>query len=143
VSITGTSATGSVTITPSDEIGTPSSGADLNLGAGAKYYDVEVSGALDGTARVCISPPAATMQYYDSVSGSWVSASNIVITGTQICGDIPVSALTGTIIVAGTPITSITAVPEFPAASGLVVVALAFLALAVVLKMRSPKPDYI
>jgi hypothetical protein len=142
VSITGTSATGPVTITPSDEIGTPSSGADLNLGTGAEYYDVQVSGAMDGTAQICISPPAATMQYYDSSSSSWVSASNIVVTGTQICGDIPVSALAGTIIATGA-LTTVTGVPEFPPASGLAVAAVAILAMAVLLRTRSPKPGHI
>jgi len=132
-----------VTITPSDESGTPSNGADLNLGTGAKYYDVKVSGAVDGTAQICISPPAATMQYYDSLSSSWVSASNIVVTGTETCGDIPVSARTGTRIATGALATPVTGVPEFPAASGLAVAALAMLAFAVVLRMRSPKPAHI
>jgi hypothetical protein len=139
VTITGTSATGSVTITPSDESGAPSSGADLNLGTGTTYYDVKVSGAVDGTAQICISPTAATMQYYDSTSSSWVSASNIVVTGTQICGDIPVSALTGTPIATGTPTVPIAGVPEFPPAYGLAATAIGILALAVFLKMRAPR----
>ena len=139
VSITGTSATGSVTITPSDESGAPSSGADLNLGSGTTYYDVKVAGATDGTAQVCISPTSTTMQYYDSSSGSWVSASNIVVTGTQICGDIPVSALNGTPIATGTPTKPVIGVPEFPAASASVVTAIGVLALAVFLKTRAPQ----
>ena len=139
VSITGTSATGSVTITSSDESAAPPSGADLNLGTGTTYYDVKVSGAVDGTAQICISPTAATMQYYDSTSSTWVSASNIVVTGAQICGDIPVSALTGTPIAAGTPTVPINGVPEFPVASGLAATAIGILALAVFLKMRAPR----
>jgi hypothetical protein len=111
----------------------------LNLGTGTTYYDVKVSGAVDGTAQICISPTAATMQYYDSTSSTWVSASNIVVTGAQICGDIPVSALTGTPIAAGTPTVPINGVPEFPVASGLAATAIGILALAVFLKMRAPR----
>jgi hypothetical protein len=138
VSITGTSATGSVTITTSDETGAPPSGADVSLGAGTAYYDVEVSGATDGTALVCISPAAPTMQYYDPSTLTWVSASNIVVTSTQICGDIPVSALTGTVIAIGTPTTS-AGVPEFPSGSGLAAAAIGFLALIALMRGRAPR----
>jgi len=79
------------------------------------------------------------MQYYDSSSGTWVTASNIVVTGAQICGDIPVSALSGTPIATGVPTKSVPGVPEFPGASVLAVTAIGILALAVLLKMRAPR----
>jgi hypothetical protein len=160
VTITGTSATGSVAISTSDESGSSASGVDVNLGTGAAYYDVEVSGATDGTAMVCITPAsgATTIQYLDG--GVWVTAAGITTVGNTICGNIPVSVLDGTFIAIGTPITSTststststttitststsmststTGVPEFPLVSSLVIAAIGILAFAVFRRARFP-----
>jgi hypothetical protein len=120
VSIMGTSATGSVTITTSNEGGSaPATGPDTLLESGAAYYDVEVSGASDGMAQVCITPAdgASTMQYYD---GAWTPATGITFPDGSICGYIPVSALHGTSIAIGTPSSTgpPQGVPEFPPGMG-------------------------
>ena len=106
VDISGTTATQTVTLTTTDYGSTPPpTGADVNLGGGGAYYDVTVSAASDGIAHVCITNPniyfGTTMDYWNGVS--WVSAANIEVIGITICGDIPVSALTGTPIGTGTP----------------------------------------
>ena len=103
--ITGTSATGTVTITATNYGTTPpASGADINLGA-AGYYDVMVSGATDGVALVCITSTSVffltTMQYWNGAS--WVPASNVEATGDTVCGDVPVSALNATPLASGPP----------------------------------------
>ncbi|MGP8057938.1 MAG: hypothetical protein ACLP9K_10110 [Nitrososphaerales archaeon] len=168
VSITGTTATGPVTINATEYGDTPpSSGADLSLGSGAAYYDVEVSGATDGTAEVCITPSngATTMDYYQSPSGPWTQAAPLSFPGDSICGVIPVSALSGTPIAVGTASTTTTSsstttstttsstttaststtggvpvVPEFPLALGIgVAVALALPALLLAeARLRKP-----
>ncbi|MDG6906735.1 MAG: hypothetical protein JRN20_13220, partial [Nitrososphaerota archaeon] len=77
----------------------------ITLG-GAKYYDVKVGGVSSGTAQVCVVDTQANsntvMEYWNGTS--WLHASNIVVAGTKVCGDIPVSALTGTNIVLGNPV---------------------------------------
>ena len=144
VSITGTLATGPVTINATDYGSTPPpSGADLSLGSGAAYYDVKVSGATDGTAKVCVAPSggATTMDYYQPPAGPWTPAASLSFPDGSICGVIPVSALPGTPIAVGvtgaattsssaTASTSATGgvpgVPEFPLALGIgIAVALA------------------
>jgi len=112
VAISGTSATGTVTITTSNDGTTPPPTGAVSLN-GATYYDAEVSGATDGTALVCISPAsgATTMEYYNGAT--WVSATGITTPDNSVCGNIPVSALTGTPLAIGNP-TSTAPVPEFP-----------------------------
>ncbi|MEO9309250.1 MAG: hypothetical protein ABI337_03040 [Nitrososphaera sp.] len=62
-------------------------------------------GISDGTANVCITHPnvvsGSTMEYW--TGSSWASATAISVSGTTICGNIPVSALTGTNISIGSP----------------------------------------
>lgn len=69
----------------------------------AAYYDVNVQGIHEGTATVCITNSGVlsqtTMQYWNGAQ--WVKASNAFVSGNTICGNIPVSALTGTIIAIG------------------------------------------
>jgi len=69
------------------------------------YFDVQVLGITDGTARVCINNAAVTsgtqMQYWDGTQ--WVGAASQTIMGAIICGEIPVSALQGTAIVIQPP----------------------------------------
>ena len=106
VDLSGTSASGTVTLTMTDDGPTPPpTGADLNLGGGGAYYDVKVSGASDGVARVCITNFniffGTTMDYWNGAS--WVGASDVEVIGVTICGDIPVSALAGSPIGIGTP----------------------------------------
>ncbi len=137
VDISGTAAIGRVTLTIIDDGGTPPpSGPDPSLlGAPGHYYDVSVSGATDGTAETCIPPSngATTMDYYDSSSSSWTSVHVVLLSSTDICGSIPVSALTGTPIAIGTP-NPLQGVPEFP--SGLFVVLLVGLPLILVIRSR-------
>lgn len=106
VDLSGTSASGTVTLTISDDgDAPPPTGADINLGGGGAYYDVQVSGASDGVALVCITNFniyfGTTIDYWNGAS--WVSAGNIEVIGNVICGDIPVSALSGSPIGIGTP----------------------------------------
>jgi hypothetical protein len=64
---------------------------------------VNVQGISDGTATVCITNSGVlcqtTMQYWNGAQ--WVMAADVVVSLNTICGDIPVSALTGTPIAIG------------------------------------------
>jgi hypothetical protein len=75
----------------------------------AAYYDVNVQGISDGTATICITNSdvlgQTTMQYLNGAQ--WVIATDVVVSGNTICGDIPVSALSGTPIAIG-PLNSCT-----------------------------------
>jgi len=66
----------------------------------ALFYDVQVNGVTTGTATVCITNPAVsiwtTIEYWDGSTSSWVYASNRTVSGSQVCGDVPVTALRGT-----------------------------------------------
>jgi hypothetical protein len=141
VGISGTTATGKVILTITDNGGTPPPppiGPDTDLlGATGHYYDVEVTGATDGTADTCIpdSNGATTMDYYDSSSGAWTSVSVSIVSG-HVCGDIPVSALTGTPVAIGTPTPTPQGVPEFPLGM-LAVLAVGFPLLLAVRRRRS------
>jgi len=69
----------------------------------AAYYDVNVQGISDGTATICITNSGVLgqtmMQYWNGAQ--WVMATDVVVSGNTICGNIPVSALTGTPIAIG------------------------------------------
>jgi len=139
VAISGTDATGSVSVTMINDGNTPpAAGADLTLGSGASYYDVQVTGATNGLATVCITPSngAGLMQYYDSSTLTWVGASITEVTSSTICGQIPVLALNGTPIAIGGP--NILPAPEFPLGSiiGLLVPMLALSAFVLVKRRR-------
>jgi len=73
------------------------------------YYDLGVTGIAGGTAHLCMSNANAdastVIDYYSN--GSWVQAANIAATpGVLVCGDIPVSALSGSPFAIGGPRTS-------------------------------------
>ncbi len=134
VTIEGTSATGSVTITIVNYGPIPpASGPDGTL-TGANYYDVSVNGATDGDAAVCITNPLSTAMHYFT-DGSWVSAAGISVEGSTICGNIPVSLLTGTPIAIGT-LTPSSSVPEFPTVLGMFLIILMGLPLLLALRRR-------
>jgi len=73
------------------------------------YYDILISGASNGTAQVCITGDAVVssssgeMEYWNG--SAWIGASDQAVSGSSIpltiCGDIPVSALSGTPIAVG------------------------------------------
>ncbi len=105
VTISGSSAADGTSVTISAE---DLSSAEQNVAASGlgspQYYDVSVFGITDGTALVCmpnIQPPSSlTIQYWDG--SGWVPASGIAVSGSKaICGNILVSALTGTNIASG------------------------------------------
>jgi len=82
----------------------------LNLGS-AGFYDVSIYGIASGTAHVCITggllSVLSTMRYWNRSTSLWVSAANISVSNNfpspTICGDIPVTALSGTPIAIGIP----------------------------------------
>jgi hypothetical protein len=111
-SITGSNSDDGIAVTifsadlPSLPAGTP--GAPL---IGATYYYVQVYGVYSGTGRECISNPtvASTTQLYYYSGYSWIAATGLsVVPGTSICGDIPVSALSGAFLAIGYPLTATT-----------------------------------
>jgi hypothetical protein len=118
----------------------PAGTGSVSLGSGI-FYDVQIEGITDGTAQICITNAAVTsatqMQYWDGTE--WVNAASQTVTGTTLCGDIPVSALNGTPIVIGTPtITPVPpTVPQFPFGMALLL-GLAIPALLLVRKKFSP-----
>jgi hypothetical protein len=69
-----------------------------------QFYDAKVSGISDGNANICVSNGAADsstqLQYYSS--GAWIAATNATSTaGVGVCGNVPVSILTGTYLALG------------------------------------------
>ena len=104
VTISGSTAPdgASVTIYTEDLI-SPNTNVAVGGLASAAYYDVSIVGVSDGTAQVCVTttqgPSGLAMQYWDG--SEWDSALSITVSGSTICGDIPVSALTGTNVVVG------------------------------------------
>jgi hypothetical protein len=120
VTITGSTAPdGTSVMVISRDLGStqPTGTGSVSLGS-SSYFDVQIQGITDGTAKVCITNAAVTsatvMEY--AVGTAWVSALPYppggTVTGTTICGEIPVSALQGTPIVIGIP--TLPSVPEFP-----------------------------
>ncbi len=112
VEITGSTApTGTlVNVTTRGGGSSPPSGAALPDLTGVNYYDVKVTGLASGTAKVCITSKGlatdAEMEYWDGAS--WVEASGVVVTPDGICGQVPVSALSGTPFAVGSPLTIVT-----------------------------------
>jgi hypothetical protein len=104
VSITGSSAPDGTSVTiATTKLGGVSTDV-IQVGTSpAAYYDVNVQGISDGTATVCITNSGllgqTTMQYWNGAQ--WVMATDVVVSGNTICGNIPVSALTGTPIAIG------------------------------------------
>jgi hypothetical protein len=107
---------------------------------------VVVTGVTSGNAKVCINyssaSSATTMQYWSGTA--WTSATGVTANGGTVCGQIPVSALTGTNIAVGNPVQPVPPAP--PNNSNLlviiagVVVAVVVIAVlaAVVLRRRKP-----
>jgi hypothetical protein len=99
--------------------------------SGAKYYDVVVTGVASGNAKVCINYATAssstTMQYWSGTA--WTSATGITVNGGTICGQIPVSALTGTNIAVGNPVQP---VPTTPSTNSNLLIIIAGVVVAVV-----------
>ena len=107
VTITGSSAETGTNVTVTSQIsGTtqPPETGTITLNSNSTiYFDVQVQGITDGTAEVCITNAAVTsstvMQYWSGTE--WISPADQVVTGTTVCGYIPVSALGGSPIVIG------------------------------------------
>jgi len=75
------------------------------------FYDVQVSHIPGGVANLClanVTSRTSVLQFWNGTD--WVSAANQTISGATptlaVCGSIPVSELSGTPIVTGTPIAS-------------------------------------
>jgi hypothetical protein len=116
VVVSGMTGVSSINVTTAT-LGTPSLGV-TGLAAGTLYFDVQITlppGATvpaGATATVCFTNPGVTsgmgLQYWDGTA--WVDATGVTITGSRICGTVPVSALTGTnfALVAGAAATDYT-----------------------------------
>ena len=125
VSIAGSSATAGTGVTiVTTALTAPSVGVTPGTLNNEVYFDVQVTGISDGTATVCVNDLKADastiLQYWNA--GEWVTASNVVSNiGSNVCGDVPVSALTGTNFGAGDP----SIIPAFPFAFGIPIVLVA------------------
>ncbi|MDG6910659.1 MAG: hypothetical protein JRN08_09855 [Nitrososphaerota archaeon] len=108
VSITGLAGVNSAVVTTQSLSG-PSSGVST-FSSGGTYFDVSISlpagttAPAGATVTVCFTNPSVassnTLYYW---TGSWTAATNVSVTGTTICGTVPLSALTGTNFIAATP----------------------------------------
>lgn len=102
VSITGASGVSSVSVT-TQTLSAPSSGESSYSSSGV-YLDVNValpSGVTapsGATVQVCFTDSSvtssSTLHYW--TGSSWANVSPVTVTGTQICGNVSLSALTGT-----------------------------------------------
>jgi YVTN family beta-propeller protein len=111
VNISGSTAPDGTSVTISSIIFGDTSPSDTESAHlnGAQYYDVNVSSVsdlgIDVTAQISISNLGITAQsvmlYW--FNGIWNAASDLLIAGSTIFGNIPVSALGGTPIVIGAP----------------------------------------
>ncbi|TMI67603.1 hypothetical protein E6H16_03125, partial [Candidatus Bathyarchaeota archaeon] len=105
-SISGSTSSTAVSVTSTDTGSTqPVGTGQISIGlTPTQFFDVHVSGVTTGTANICVTNSAVSagtiLQYWDptlnSGAGGWVNAANLTISGNQICGDFPVSALNGT-----------------------------------------------
>jgi len=109
VTISGsTSPNGTRVVINSSDLGSyqPTGTGSTGLNGTKIFYDVSVQGISTGSAKVCISNPAVNsffvMKYWNANLTIWVNAGSQTITGTVICGVIPVPDLDGTPIVVGT-----------------------------------------
>jgi PKD repeat protein/uncharacterized membrane protein len=148
VSITGSTATdGTPVAVATQDLSTPSTGVgSVSLG-GAKYYDVVVRGISTGSANVCINYASAssstTMQYWTGTG--WANATGVTINGTTVCGQIPVSALTGTNVAVGNPTQPVSPSPNSSnllliiVAVVIAVVVIVAVAAVVLRKRRTPR----
>jgi len=136
VQITGSTATnGTPAAINTQDLSAPSTGVGTVSLSGAKFYDVVVTGVTSGTAKVCIKYASAssstTMQYWSGTA--WTSATGITVNGGTICGQIPVSALTGTNIAVGNPVLPVPPTP--PTNSNLLIIIAGVVAAVVVIAL--------
>ena len=143
IHVTGSSASDGTTLAM---VGTTFSSQPTGTGptsfSASDYFDVYLSGISDGTASVCspaLQSPlsgAPFMYYWDGTS--WQPVSTASEQGNSICGNIPVPALSGTVVAVGfaaPPVSS--TVPEFPFGMALLL-GLAIPALLLIRKKFSP-----
>lgn len=125
LTIKGTNATNVSVVTQNQTTATPVGLGALNVSSPI-FYDVMISGVSEGTARVCVTTSDVTqsmdggMQYWDGITWAYASDQTVTpsavnlnqtipgdtVTFLSLCGNIPISALTGTPIGAGTPTSS-------------------------------------
>ena len=141
VTITGSTASfGTPVDVTTETLSEPSSGVPAPDLASPAYYDVFVTGISSGNAQVCIHSRTAVsstiMQYW--TGATWTNASDIRLNAGTVCGTIPVSALTGTNLVLGTPKPTIIGLDPmvFYIIVGVIVAAAATVSIAVVARRR-------
>jgi len=141
VTITGsTESFGTPVDVTTETLSEPNSGVPAPDLASPAYYDVFVTGILSGNAQVCIRSRTAvsstTMQYWKGAT--WTNASDIRLSAGKVCGTIPVSALTGTNLVLGTPKPTIIGLDPmvFYVIVGVIVVAVVTISIALVARRR-------
>ncbi|MDG6922666.1 MAG: Ig-like domain repeat protein, partial [Nitrososphaerota archaeon] len=93
--------------------GTDSGVGSSDLG-NTQYGDISITSTSGGGSsstlvNVCLPDTSADsntiLQYWDTTTSSWVTATNIVVTpGVKVCGDMPLSALNGRNIIGGDPL---------------------------------------
>jgi ABC-type transport system involved in multi-copper enzyme maturation permease subunit len=138
VTITGsTAANGTPVGLTTQTLSSPSGGVPTASLGSPSYYDVLVTGVSSGNAQVCISFTLATssltMQYWTGTA--WTTASSITVSGSTICGLIPVSALIGTNIALGSTTPNPNPMLFYEIVAGLVAV-IVIVAAALVLRRR-------
>ena len=106
--ISGATGVSSATV-QTQSLNAPSTGVGSFQTSGtATYFDVQVTlptgttAPSGATVQVCFSNPSVTstdtLEYWSG--SSWTSATSVSVTGTTICGTVPLSALSGTNFVA-------------------------------------------
>lgn len=100
--VSGMTGVSNITLTTAT-LGSPSLGV-TGLASGTLYFDVQITlppgttAPAGAAATICFTNPGVTsgigLQYWNG--SAWVSATGVTVTGSRVCGTVPVSALTGT-----------------------------------------------
>lgn len=103
LSMTVNGTTGSLGMISSLDYSSQPGGTGTSPFPSAEYFDIKAQDMAGGTAYACYYGTevnsTTSMDYYN---GSWISASGAnALSGTKVCGSIPVSALSGTPIAIG------------------------------------------
>jgi len=100
-------------VTSSELTDPPPEGGGLQVPS-VGFYDIrvlEIDVSPVGTARMCITNTAvnsaSVLEYFDASTSAWKQADSTSVSGATVCGEVPVSALQGSLLAIGDPTSTI------------------------------------